>query len=1042
MPSWTKEQSLAIYESGKNIIVSAGAGSGKTAVLSERVLKKIENGIDIDRLLILTFTKAAASEMKNRIRKKIKSNKDLIEQLNRLDSSYITTFDSYSLSIVKKYHYLLNIKKNVSIIEENILNIKIEEYLEEIFEKKYQSNDEKFFKLINYFCIKDDSIIKKTIININKKLNMKYDKEDYLNNYVNDKYNDNYINENINKYVNFIKEKISYLDLLLTKLSDYVDCDYYSAVANSLQNLFNATTYEEIRESCSVKLPNLKRGTEETGKLIKKEMSEIIKEINELTIIPDTQSLKNNIYLNKDYVEVIIDIIKELDLYVNDYKHQNDLYDFNDISKMAIKIVKENKDIREELKNYFQEILVDEYQDTNDLQEEFITSISNNNLYMVGDIKQSIYRFRNANPNIFRTKYNNYAVNNGGMKIDLLKNFRSREEVLANINLIFDYIMDDAIGGAEYKEGHRMVFGNTTYNIEGKTSQDNNLEIYNYPYDKKNGFTKEEIEAFIIANDILDKVNNHYQVFDKDEQILRDINYSDFSILIDRTTSFELYKKVFLYKHIPLSIFKDEYLTSSDLLLVIKNIFKLLDVVVNKKSKKELTYSFLSIGRSFLFNYTDDYLFNIIKNDKYQETIILEKINVIKENIDSKSISMILDEIIHEFDLYNKLIEIGDLKESYVKVEYLYSLSTNLNQMSYTYQDFIEFIDNIIENGTDIKFSLNKEESNSVKIMTIHKSKGLEYHICYFPGLTPKFNDSDIKEKFIYDNNLGIISPYFNEGIGNTFYRELFKENYEKEEISEKIRLFYVALTRAKEKMIFILPMEEMEEEYDENELVVNTIRLSYRSFKDILKSIKSKVNIYIKDIDINSLGLTNKYNIVTSNNLFEKIIKENNKIETINYQIPKLLEKEQSHFSKSNTGLITKEQKEVMELGTKLHYIMETLDFINPNLNSIEDKYQKYITRFLESDLLKDIKNGKVYKEYEFIEKDDNNIKTGIIDLMIEYNDHIDILDYKLKNINDSDYNKQLLGYKNYIEKLTNKKTNIYLYSLFDSKYREVSSD
>lgn len=1042
MPSWTKEQSLAIYESGKNIIVSAGAGSGKTAVLSERVLKKIENGVDIDRLLILTFTKAAASEMKNRIRKKIKSNKDLIEQLNRLDSSYITTFDSYSLSIVKKYHYLLNIKKNVSIIEENILNIKIEEYLEEIFEKKYQSNDEKFFKLISDFCIKDDSLIKKTIININKKLNMKYDKEDYLNNYINDKYNDNYINENINKYVNFIKEKISYLDLLLTRLSDYVDCDYYSVVANSLQNLFNATTYEEIKESSCIKLPNLKRGTEETGKLIKKEMSEILKEINELTIIPDTQSLKNNIYLTKGYVEVIIDIIKELDLYVNDYKHQNDLYDFNDISKMAIKIVKENKDIREELKNYFQEILVDEYQDTNDLQEEFITSISNNNLYMVGDIKQSIYRFRNANPNIFRTKYNNYAVNNGGMKIDLLKNFRSREEVLANINLIFDYIMDDAIGGAEYKEGHRMVFGNTTYNIEGKTNQDNNLEIYNYPYDKKNGFTKEEIEAFIIANDILDKVNNHYQVFDKDEQILRDINYSDFSILIDRTTSFELYKKVFLYKHIPLSIFKDEYLTSSDLLLVIKNIFKLLDVVVNKKSKKELTYSFLSIGRSFLFNYTDDYLFNIIKNDKYQETIILEKINVIKENIDSKSISMILDEIIHEFDLYNKLIEIGDLKESYVKVEYLYSLSTNLNQMSYTYQDFIEFIDNIIENGTDIKFSLNKEESNSVKIMTIHKSKGLEYHICYFPGLTPKFNDSDIKEKFIYDNNLGIISPYFNEGIGNTFYRELFKENYEKEEISEKIRLFYVALTRAKEKMIFVLPMEEMEEEYNENELVVNNIRLSYRSFKDILKSIKSKVNVYIKDIDINTLGLTNKYNIVTSNNLFDKIIKENNEIETINYQIPKLLEKEQSHFSKSNTGLITKEQKEVMELGTKLHYIMETLDFINPNLNSIEDKYQKYITRFLESDLLKDIKNGKVYKEYEFIEKDDNNVKTGIIDLMIEYSDHIDIIDYKLKNINDSDYNKQLLGYKKYIEKLINKKTNIYLYSLFDSKYREVSSD
>ena len=324
--------------------------------------------------------------------------------------------------------------------------------------------------------------------------------------------------------------------------------------------------------------------------------------------------------------------------------------------------------------------------------------------------------------------------------------------------------------------------------------------------------------------------------------------------------------------------------------------------------------------------------------------------------------------------------------------------------------------------------------------MTIHKSKGLEYHICYFPGLTPKFNDSDIKEKFIYDNNLGIISPYFYEGVGTTFYRELFKENYELEEISEKIRLFYVALTRAKEKMIFILPMDEKEEEYNDNNLVVNNIRLSYRSFKDILVSIKSKLNVYIKDIDINTLGLTNKYNVVTGNNIFDKIIKTNETIETINYNILPCIEQEQSHFSKSNVSLITKEQKEVMELGTRIHYIMETLDFTNPNLDNIEKKYHKYINNFLQSDLLKNVKNGKIYKEYEFIEIEENNTKNGIIDLMIEYDDYIDIIDYKLKNISDSDYDKQLLGYKNYIEKLTKKKVNIYLYSIFDSIYREIN--
>ena len=188
MPQWTKEQSDAIYQSGKNIIVSAGAGSGKTAVLSERVLKKVESGIDVDRLLILTFTKAAASEMKERIRKKIKGNKELSFQLKKIDSSYITTFDRFSLSLVKKYHYLLNVKKNIDIIESNLLKIKIDEFLDEVMEEEYQKREKDFVKLINDFCVKDDYELKRIILVLNDKLNMKYDKEDYLNNYLQDFY--------------------------------------------------------------------------------------------------------------------------------------------------------------------------------------------------------------------------------------------------------------------------------------------------------------------------------------------------------------------------------------------------------------------------------------------------------------------------------------------------------------------------------------------------------------------------------------------------------------------------------------------------------------------------------------------------------------------------------------------------------------------------------------------------------------------------------------------------------------------------------------
>ena len=152
MPSWTKEQNDAIYKSGTNIIVSAGAGSGKTAVLSERVLEKLKSGIHINELLILTFTKAAAAEMKERIRKKIKKNEELKDELNLIDSSYITTFDSFAMSIVKKYHYLLNVSKNISIIESSVIEIKKKNILDNIMDYYYSSNDPRFIKLINNFC--------------------------------------------------------------------------------------------------------------------------------------------------------------------------------------------------------------------------------------------------------------------------------------------------------------------------------------------------------------------------------------------------------------------------------------------------------------------------------------------------------------------------------------------------------------------------------------------------------------------------------------------------------------------------------------------------------------------------------------------------------------------------------------------------------------------------------------------------------------------------------------------------------------------------
>ena len=1041
MPNFTENQKKAVLMEGSNIIVSAGAGSGKTTVLTARVLRKLASGIGIDKLLILTFTKAAASSMKEKIREEIKKNSELRNELKKLDSSYITTFDSFSLSLVRKYHYLLNVKKDINIIDSNLLKLKTKEFLDEIMESEYFSKKDDFIKLITDYCIKDDNKITDAILDINDKLNLKYDKKEYLNRYVSNFYDMNNIQNNINKYMEILFEITNKIDNYLTILSSYVDIDYFNKMEDLFAPVINSRTYDEIRENILKieKIPQMPKNSDGEALVIKQKIKKCYDDLISLTKYESTKELVNSIILTKPYIEAIVRIMTNLDKKLDEYKFENDLYDFIDISKMAIKIVKENKEIRNEIKNSFNEIMVDEYQDTSDLQEEFISIISNNNVYTVGDVKQSIYRFRNANPDIFRIKYDLYNNNSGGKKIDLLDNFRSREEVVNGINLIFKYIMDELVGGADYVNSHQMIYGNKEYETKGKTLQNSNLEVYSYPYEKDSYYTKEEIEAFIIANDIKEKVNSHYQVYDKDKKELRDVTYSDFSILIDRSSSFDLFKKVFLYNKIPLSIYKDEKLTDSEIFFVIRNIFKLIALVYDGQTNKEMEYAYLSIGRSFLFNYTDQELFDIITNKKYQETDIILKINNILNNISSKSISMILSDVIKEFNVYENLRKIPNILSNYVKLEYMYSLASNLNSMGYTFRDFDEFLENVLNTKDEIKFSMNKIDTSSAKIMTIHTSKGLEYPICYFPGLYKKFNIDEIKGKILYNETLGIVSNYVDDGMDETFYKELLKRDFYQNEISEKIRLFYVAATRAKEKMIFIMPEIDKENEEYNNNIVSSDIRLSYRYFLDILTSIKSKITPYMKKIDINNLHLTKKYNLINDSNLFDNIGISDKKIDIIS--IPKIdvIKKEESHFSKNSLKIFNKDEKDKMSFGTRMHYYLEILDLKNPDTSDIDSPYKEKIEAFLKSDLIKNINDAKVYQEYEFIEDDGNEKRHGIIDLMIEYSDHIDIIDYKLKNILDDAYTIQLKGYKNYIESLINKQVNIYLYSIMDSVYKKI---
>ena len=470
---WTSEQLTAINEDKKSIIVSAGAGSGKTAVLTERVIRKIKDGVNINELLILTFTNKAANEMRERIRKKITEYPELKDQLTLINQSYITTFDSFALSTLKKYHYLLNIPKQIDIADDSLIFLQSKKIINNIFEDLYKNKDLDFIKLVNDFCVKDDSDLRNDILTIYQNVNLLINKKSYLDNYINNFFTDNNVNKNIKIFEDLVISKKEQISNYLEDISN-IDYTYYVKLNETLLPLLEANNYDEIKQNLQLRLPNLPKNSDDDLKYLKENISAIIKDIQENSIYDNAEEIKESILSTEAYVKVIIKIILRLDKELEIYKRTYNIFQFNDISMLLINILENNPDVCLEIKKQYQEIMIDEYQDTNDIQEKIISLISNNNVYMVGDIKQSIYRFRNANPNLFKRKYDEYSKGDNGLKIDLNKNFRSREEVLNNINLLFSKLMTESVGGANYNNGHEMVYGNKNYDkIRG--NQDYNM---------------------------------------------------------------------------------------------------------------------------------------------------------------------------------------------------------------------------------------------------------------------------------------------------------------------------------------------------------------------------------------------------------------------------------------------------------------------------------------------------------------------------------------------------------------------------------------
>ncbi|MGL4949534.1 MAG: UvrD-helicase domain-containing protein [Anaeroplasmataceae bacterium] len=1027
--AWTNEQLEAINKEGENIIVSAGAGSGKTAVLTERIFRKLKSNVDINSLLVLTFTKAAAKEMKERIRNKVLKDNSLEHVLKHIDTANITTFDAYSLSIVKKYFSKLNVNPNVTIADTVYINYIKDKYLNYIIDERFESNDINIQNFVSNNSVKNDNKLKEIVLKVYQSFDLYFNTLEKLDEFKKNKFEEEHLNFLINTYE---KDVTKHINILTIKIDDCLSFCETSEKFNSysldlINSLNNINTYEEYFSIIdSIKFPSLSSSLSDAVKESRKQITEHIKYLNEEVFIYDSlEDIKNAILESKDEVCFIIDLVKELYTKMSAFKTSKNIYEFNDIAKLAIKLVMENPDVKDEIKFSTSEILVDEYQDTSDLQELFISLISNNNIYMVGDIKQSIYRFRNANPYIFKEKYDNYKQNIGGYKIDLINNFRSRSEVLDSINMIFNIIMTNSYGDADYISEHQMKFGFTKYNTDN--SSNNQLEVLTYQTDelKPKLYSNAEIEAFTIAKDILSKVGKH-TVYDKETDTFRKALFKDFCIIIDRNTQFDLFKKILEFNNIPVNIKADFTINQSDITSILLNILKLITYQYNNNYQTEYYHSLTSILRSFIYEYNDSTIYKIVKsNDLTNE--LTSYINSLVNLIDKVSVIDLFDKAIIDMNIYNNLHKIGDVNKSMIEIEFLRNIIKSISNSNNSIFDICDILDYSLKTDLQIKYNLEQNDSFGVKIMNIHKSKGLEFPVCYFSMLDVTYNKSEFNSTHAFYPEFGLCVPSYKNDLSSPIKFIGMEENIKKD-ISEKIRLFYVALTRTREKIIILRPEVEYKTEFLQIE--------NNNSFSKLLFIVGEELAGYNKYIPFDIANLSKDYENSkeikvnkTSNKLVDDVIKKEYK------------EEYNKNISKQVTTLLTSKEKTYLNTGIKYHEVLENINFkdIKYSLSILSDEYKDTMSKILNLDIFKDIEKAKVYKEHEFVYKNKDDNYHGIIDLLVEHEDKFLIIDYKLSNIDNDNYKKQLATYKEYVKSKSNKNVETYLLSILKCEVRKV---
>ncbi|MFN2747042.1 MULTISPECIES: helicase-exonuclease AddAB subunit AddA [Bacillus] len=870
--TWTDDQWKAIVSSGRDILVAAAAGSGKTAVLVERIIRKItkkENPIDVDRLLVVTFTNASAAEMKHRIgealEKEIAENPGslhLRRQLALLNRASISTLHSFCLQVIRKYYYLIDIDPAFRIADQTEGELLGDEVLDELFEDEYKKGDPAFFELVDrYTTDRHDLDLQYLVKRVYEFSRSHPDPEGWLITFA-DLYDAGqdtgveslpfypYIKEDIALVLEGAREKLARALELAKQPGGPAPraenfADDLAQIDRLIEHKDDFSALYELVPAVSFKRAKPCKGDEFEPALIdeatelrngaKKQLEKLKSDYFARTPDQHLTDLK----AMKPVIDTLVKLVLEYGKRYKAAKQEKAIVDFSDLEHDCLAILAQKNEAGETVpseaaKHYrhqFHEVLVDEYQDTNLVQEAILKLVAKEehegNLFMVGDVKQSIYRFRLAEPLLFLSKYKRFTEDGSGpgQKIDLNKNFRSRSDILDSTNFLFKQLMGEKVGEVEYDEQAELKLG-ASYppNEETKTE----LVIIEQQEQAADEEAEEletvQLEARAMAGQIRKLIAEKFQVYDGKTKTTRNIQYRDIVVLLRSMPwapqIMDEFKQqgIPVYANLSTGYFEAaEVSVTLSLLKVIDNAYQDIPLASVLRSpvvgldENELSLIRIQDKKATFYEAMKAYLALADRNDSLYDKLrrfegLLKKWRVFAKN---HSVAELIWEIYRDTKYLDYVGGMPGGKQRQANLRALYDRARSYEATSFRgLFRFLRFIERMQERGDDLGTARAlSEQEDVVRLMTIHSSKGLEFPVVFTAGIGRSFNMMDLNKPYLLDKELGFgtkfIHPKWRISYP-TLPLVAMKKKMRRELLSEELRVLYVALTRAKEKLYLL----------------------------------------------------------------------------------------------------------------------------------------------------------------------------------------------------------------------------------------------